>query len=172
MGEVNEGILRRDSTVNVEGLKKFAKSDEEYPSVKGIESKEYEEVIPPIEKQKVRTAQEVKPETLFKKFIEEGMTPSEAGRKIEELQRTALRASRLVSRHLRAQKKKTESEVKADADVKKRIDHLPKEEQDKWVTIYVAAYNNYASDMGAEKAEEVAARTAWSKVPGKYKAKD
>lgn len=63
----------------------------------------------------------------------------------------------------------TVSDVKKDSKLIKKIDQLPKPEQEKWVKTYVSAYNNKIKDGEKESvAKEYAARTAWDKVPAKF----
>lgn len=63
----------------------------------------------------------------------------------------------------------TVSEVEKNKKLMKKLDHLPKAEQKKWIKTYTNAYNNeIKKGVATAKAEEYAARTAWDKVPAKF----
>jgi len=65
--------------------------------------------------------------------------------------------------------KLTRTDVWNDSFIMKRIDHLPKEMQERWIATYVGAYNHYIEGKKAGRAKEIAARTAWDNIPEKYK---
>ncbi len=66
----------------------------------------------------------------------------------------------------------SETDVRKDWQAMKRIDHLPPAEQEKWIGVYVGVYNDIVGARGVDKAQEIAARSAWSRIPSKFKAKD
>ena len=63
----------------------------------------------------------------------------------------------------------SETEVRANSEAMKRINHLPAEEQEKWVGIYANVYNDIVDARGLDKAQEIAARSAWSRIPERFK---
>lgn len=68
-----------------------------------------------------------------------------------------------------ADNKLTVGEAKKDSKLMKKIDQLPKPEQEKWLKTYVGTYNGYIKDGKSDKeAKEAAARTANDKIPAKF----
>lgn len=60
------------------------------------------------------------------------------------------------------------SDIKKDKAIMKKLDQLPKPEQEKWLKTYVGTYNGYIKDGKSDKeAKAAAAKTAWDKVPAK-----
>ena len=69
----------------------------------------------------------------------------------------------------KAAAKITETDVREDNEAMKKINQLPPTEQEMWVAVYVSVYNDIVEARGVDKAQEIAARSAWSRVPNRFK---